>query len=1000
MLAVLGLGFVPLQSAGASPPLDLESEYFHRVWKQEHGLPDNRVYAVLETRDGYLWIATTFGLARFDGRQFTHFNPINTPEMMSDDCLALAEDVAGNLWIGTTMGALRRDPLGRFTLHRITKYQPEDAVHLLATARDGGVWAVVRNELFRLRDTGPDPGVTEVGLATDFATALLELQSGNLLVGTDADLRQVDPSKRRLVGIDNLTAKPGVAIADIHRSADGVVWVAGDGRLLSHASNQWDQVVRPRFGQPAGFSRLASDQDGTLWSTTTNGCVDRLVDGEWTRYKIPGTPENERIYCAYVDREGSLWLGTEYSGLHWIRPKKVRAYTTKDGLVHDNTWTVHETRDGSMWVGTDGGLSRLSPAGQFQNFTQADGLVRDQIRALAEDDAGTLWIGTGLGLSLFSNGQLTTHRFPGDHAANKIRVVTPSREGGVWVGTEHALHRFHAGEWRTFRTEDELSARDVRAILESRSGDVWIGTLGGGLNQFRDGRFRVWKKADGLSSDSVWALHEDDEGALWIGTAQGLNRFKDGKFTVFTTQQGLPSDLVNHILEDDRGNLWISHDRGIYRVSKRELLAVAGGKAPIAECVSFGVEDGLPSNETNGQKSQPAGWRSRGGRLWFPTTKGVVVFNPDDPPDLPQPPRPIIEQVRANGRPVMGTASPTGVDSESRLELAPGSASLLEFDYTAITFVAPDKARFKYRLEGVDTDWIDAGTRRLASYSNLSPGNYRFQVTAANHQGVWHERGHTLAIYLAPYFYQTWTFRGSSLGGVIGLSVIAYRGRLRELRKIHRLQQLAALGEERMRIARDLHDGIGANLTRINSLAEKLGEEAHALPDTVARRLADTTREMAGALRDIIWAASPAEATADGLVARICQQAEVLLNEAGIRCRFDLPDNLPAIPLTAEQRHHFLLAAKEALNNATRHAAATEVRVRARCEGSTLELVIEDNGRSFDPTSVREGNGLRNMRSRMASVGGEFQVESKVGDGTRVCLRLTIGQTATSRSDP
>ncbi|MCZ7635993.1 MAG: hypothetical protein M5U12_08120 [Verrucomicrobia bacterium] len=339
-----------------------------------------------------------------------------------------------------------------------------------------------------------------------------------------------------------------------------------------------------------------------------------------------------------------------------------------------------------------------------------------------------------------------------------------ARAGGVWVGTAVGLQWLHDGQWHKFTTADGLGTNDVRALLEDRTGALWVGTFGGGLSRLRDGAWTTLRTADGLSNDRVWALHEDQDGVLWIGTEYGLNRLERGRFTRFTTASGLPDNLVNQILEDDRGWLWVGHDRGIYRVRRDELNHLAAGRVKNLRCVRYDeTEDGLPI-ETNGQKSQPAGGRMRDGRLWFPTTRGVLVFDPARHREEDTPPVLVIEQVRASGRRVYDNGPPDPQEplqpcsAGLPLHFPPGSARVLEFRYGAVTFGSPEQSRFKFRLLGLDESWTDAGTRRVAYFTDLRPGAYRLQVIAANRHGVWNEEGTSLAFRVQPFLHETWWF--------------------------------------------------------------------------------------------------------------------------------------------------------------------------------------------------------------------------------------------------
>ncbi len=702
-------------------------------------------------------------------------------------------------------------------------------------------------------------------------------------------------------------------------------------------------------------------------------------------------------------------MGTLSSGLWRWQPRRIKSYSVADGLPHENVWTLCEGPDRAIWVGTDGGLSRFAN-GHWESWKTEQGLSRNNIRALAVDREGTVWIGTGEGLNSLRNGKVTRQPIPGDWFEAKIRVILPTRDGALWVAGAAGLHRLSGGERTKFTTAEGLANNDVRALLEDSADRLWIGTFGGGLQCYEHGRFTTYSTTNGLASGFVWALHQDVEGSLWIGTESGLHRLREGRITAYGKAQGLPDNLVNFILEDNLGQFWISHDRGIYRVRRAALDDVAEGRTNTVRCVSYTKADGLPSEETNGQKSYPPACKTRDGRLWFATTKGVVVIDPNLHHEEQTPPPVVIEHFRATGdlvftrdpqeplsferthTPNTGSAragKTSGPAEAKPLHLPPGSGRVIEFAFTANTFVSADRARFKYRLLGLDEEWVEAGARRQALFTNLKPGSYRFQVLAANHHGVWNETGATCAFFIAPFFHETWWFY-FLCGGLTVLAIVSLVAwRLRELHRLHRLERQAAVTTERSRIAQDLHDGLGADLTRLTTLADLASDAPDRASREQLRKLAQSSREATRGLKDLIWMANPANDTLESFLDRLCQKAEDDLRGAHVVCRFDLDPDLPPFPLSLDQRRNLLLVAREALNNVVKHSAASEVRIAARRRDNHLELSIQDNGRGFDSGVVRPGTmGLVGMRGRVENLGGRFQLESAPGTGTRIRINL------------
>jgi signal transduction histidine kinase len=541
-----------------------------------------------------------------------------------------------------------------------------------------------------------------------------------------------------------------------------------------------------------------------------------------------------------------------------------------------------------------------------------------------------------------------------------------------------------------------LGSDEIRAIVEDRAGDLWVGTLGGGLSRFRNGRFTTLTTTNGLSSNEVWALHEHPEGVLWIGTDNGLSRFEAGQITSFTRAQGLPDSLVNSVLADDSGRVWVGHDRGIYAVEMRHLLEVARGRRTRVDALNFDESDGLLSEETNGQKSYPAACKTRDGRLWFPTTRGVAIIDPAKLSLSEAAPLVVIEAVRANGKAVFGAhpqaasgkepppgSTPRGVD----LRLPPGGARVLEFQYTANTFTAPEKARFRYRLIGLDRNWIDAGTRRQAYFANLAPGNYRFEVLAGNHHGVWQEKNSSVAFQLMPFYYQTWWFYAVCGAGVAALGALAIRWRVRELRRIYNLQRTNALNEQRRRIARDIHDELGSSLTHILQLSDPARTSAGKPNgrDQKAERIATIAEEAVDNIGEIVWANNPEYDTLEDLVAYLREYAANCFADTNVHVRCQFPDVVPCRTVSGLFRRHLVLLMKEALHNVAKHADARQVDVRLSLREGTLELAVMDDGRGLPAEgAMRQGNGLTNMRARVDELEGEFLINSEVGKGTKI----------------
>src|SRR6185437_5046863 len=507
-----------------------------------------------------------------------------------------------------------------------------------------------------------------------------------------------------------------------------------------------------------------------------------------------------------------------------------------------------------------------------------------------------------------------------------------------------------------------------------------------------------FQKADGLSSDYVQSLRVDTDGSLWIGTyGSGLDRFKDGKFSKVTTAAGLPNNFICAIEDDGQGNFWISSHNGVARISKKSLNDCADGKSSSIACLTYGEGDGLPSVECSGGL-QPAAGKLADGRICFATSKGLVVVDPSDTKVNQLAPPVVLEEIIVNGRLI----NRGGSSLNSILVIPPGQQRY-EFHFTGLSFVAPEKMQFQYRLLGWEDEWVTAASgKRVAEYSYLPPAHYTFQVRACNSDGVWNPSVASFEMNVLPHFWQTWWFDlvTSAIGVALVAGVVWYFSRRRLRRKLEDIQRQQAIERERTRIAKDIHDHLGANLTRISLLSQSAQGELQNTTQAAAQleRIYDTSRELTRSMDEIVWAVNPQHDTLDSLASYLDNFAQEYLVSLHIRCRLEMPLHLPHWPITAESRHNIFLAFKEALHNLVKHSGTTEVSVSLTTEEETVTLILSDNGRGFDPAAVTSrpgrGNGLKNMGQRLEKLGGHCTVHSRPGAGTEIRFRLNIAAEA------
>jgi diguanylate cyclase (GGDEF)-like protein len=783
LLASLGL---PARHALALDPAKLLSQYTHQAWKAEEGLPQSYVKAIAQTKDGYLWLGTEGGLARFDGVRFAVFDERNAPALRGSDILALCATSDGSLWIGLRGGGAVRYSSGAFTGYTAREGLPSDVVRSLYEDSSGRLWIGTDGGavLFRGgRFVAAYPNVP--GREPDTVMAIAE-SGGDLWFATyGAGLRRLHQGV--VTTFDHTRGLSSDLVRCLYADRDGGLWIGtrggGFGKLRAdrftpyslHAGN-WATI---------GTGGIKRDRDGNLWIGTVGGGLLRLQAGERiAAYTKSDGLASDVVDCVFEDREGILWIGTEGEGLHSLKDGKVTTFGLAEGLSGNDLFPIFEDRARTLWLGSRGGGLNALRDGRISAYTKRQGLSSDVVKSLAEDREGNLWIGTdGGGLDRLRDGRFRHYGTGEGLSDDRVIALLCDRQNNLWIGTYGGgLNLLRDGKISVFGTRDGMSSAAVLSLTEDREGTLWIGTDGGGLNHLRAGAFTVLSTKDGLVNDVVQAVHEDAQGVLWIGTAGGLSRLQNGRFTSYTWRTGLLDDSIYQILEDEQNNLWMSCNKGIFRVAKAELNDVAEGRAQNVHSSSFGTADGMKSSECNGS-SQPAGWKAHDGALWFPTTEGAVRIDPLHLPSNPLPPPVSIEDVLINRHRYPSSAS---------LSAPPGGGEI-EIHYAALSMLDPKKVLFRYRLRGFDSSWIEAGVRRVAYYTNTPPGRYRFEVIACNNDGVWNEAGAGIDVYLQPHFYQTYWFLGLCVLAAVVAGVVVHKFRVRTLtRRKHELTRLVA----------------------------------------------------------------------------------------------------------------------------------------------------------------------------------------------------------------
>jgi len=970
------------------------SPYIVDSWNNEDGLPDGEVISVIQARDGYFWLGTLHGLVRFDGSHFAIFDENNLPGLGSDRIVRLFEDSHTNLWIGTDTAGVVRLHDGQVKNFNIGGGGHEGRLTSVGEDASGGVWLYTADARLGRYQNGKME-VLDFHIATPAIARMIAAEkSGPLWIdeyeagGTSGlfSFRTENFHPPTLVVDQSIPAQRSDFIL---AGVNGGTWRLIDGRVQKWNSNQLEKDLGPYpWANTNAVTSALEDNDGNLIVGTLGaGVFWYEADGKFRQISQAQGLSSDYVLSLCLDRGGNLWVGTDGEGLNRIKRKVFSVPTELRPLPAQS---ISADQHGGLWAAfTAHGVSfwNTNPA---QNYAVSP---QQSASTVLVDHRQHVWVGT-LDEGLF--GFQANHFVPAPGAeilGHQIFALFEDHIGQLWAGTQNGLARWNGQDWKLFTTQDGLSGNAVRAIAEDADGNLWVGTENQGLNFFQGGKFISYQAGENaLPGNDISCLYADDDGTLWMGTfGHGLARFRNGKWTRYSTATGLASNSIGYLIEDEAGFLWIGSNAGLMRVQKKSLDTVADGAADFISCRTYGKADGLPTRECS-SGSQPAACRTSDGRLFFPTTKGVVSVNPAELKPNLQPPLIMIESVRVDGREQKTNRLSS---SWSQAVVIPPGHEQLEIDYTALNFSAPDAVRFKYRLEGRDTAWTEARAERVANYSNLLPGHYQFHVVAFNEDGVPNETGGVLDITVQPQFWQTWWFRAAGVLCVAGIviGVVRYISTQKLRREVQLHKQHEALEHERARIARDLHDQLGANLTQVALLGEMAEADRH-LPGEIelhAQQISHTARETTRSLDEIVWAVNPANDTLEGLANYACKYAQEYLALAGLRYRADVPTHLPATEIPPEVRHNVFLAFKESVNNVVKHAQASEAWIRLRLAPEKFILEIEDNGRGLggvDPKAAQLRNGMRNMRRRMADIGGEFSISPGTSGGTMV--RLTV----------
>ena len=978
-----------------------DAQYQIDSWTTENGLPQNIVSNVCQTGPGYLWLATLDGLVRFDGARFVVFDRNNTPGIKGNRFTSIF-CTADGFWASTEASGVTRYHRGEFTTYTTGQGLPSDEVLGITGDNAGRFWVLAQHSIVEWR-------------ANESRFAVLRSEPSSYtnasprfgFWGVDGDeLRLFVHGRTERHRLPSDLGGPNRTITGAAWDLNGNFWLASlNGAIMQLNHGRWNRAGHvthkvPLDAEHAGLLSTYRDSRGHDWEI---GMEYQPGVGlkPYLRVVSSGRVLNLPFNSFFEDREGSAWVATGGQGLYHIRKQTIRTLSTEDGLPSSNIYPIFQDQTGAIWVGTWGGGIARYVEGRFTTFSEKNGLTSGVITSIYMDHQGVLWVGTQAG-RLFRMRDLQFEQVRpsilGEHTV--VRTIHEDSDGVLWFGTDQGLLSLKDGIWRLATIKDGLAADNVDVIVDSRAaGGLWVGSYGG-LTLIRNGHFTRWTESNGLPSNTIRSLYEDSEGVLWIGTYDGgLARFQNGKFTRYTMRDGLFSNGVFQILEDSNGYFWMSCNRGIFRVLKRQLTEFAMGKRGAIDSIAYGKSDGMLSEECNGGVS-PAGIRARDGKLWFPTQNGVAIIGPDLVTTNPTPPPVVIESV--------------GIDNETQrltgeIRIASGKENL-EIRYTALSLINSERSRFRYKLEGLDRDWVEAGTRRVAYYSHLPPGHYIFHVTAANSDGLWNNDGQRFPIMVLPPFYRTWWFITAALLATAGVVVLAWRYRVAQLKHANELQHafarelITSQERERKRIAAELHDSLGHHLVVIKNLALLSLDEIRDQPSQPRiEEICDEAAQALSEVREISYNLRPYQLGRIGLTKAI----EAVVKRAAAATTIVFHADIDSIDsvLNADSEIIFYRIVQECLNNVVKHSQATVTYVVVRSLATRLMLSVQDNGKGFTPDgTIRKdgaqgGFGLVGIAERAQLLGGKMSTRSSPGQGTTIAVEIPSLRTINENYD-
>jgi len=986
--AALTFGLLPcflVYGSYAAAENQSEEDYYVQSWQMDEGLLGNQVNDVLQDRRGFIWLATIGGLDRFDGVTFKPFISPLIARGVARNIRALAETADSTLLILPAVGGVAQLKDGRFSPHPIGEGLVGEQFQTLFVDRGGAVWlGTYSGRVRRWQDGKTTDLIATNGLSGNTMVSFAMDDEGEVWIARGGFLGCYRDGKLLTNFNDNLDSTPNIVVTS---SRSGGIWICNSTQLSKMDGGQFSIISTnlPWVVLGGGVRKMFEDNSHTLWIGTSTHGLFRFEEGKFASVET----SQSQITSIMEDTEGDIWAATAGGGINRLRQRLFHLYNTSSGLLEDISSAVSADAQGNVWLANrGGGVARISD-GKVSALRLQAGQHKFIADSVCADDQGFLWASEGT-LYRFPRAnpdevQSVSNRLTGN--ITRIHVLFKSLKGDIWTGSDsNLLGYFRGGMPQDYVLEDKFPGNRPRAITEDAQGKIWIGTEDGQLVQLADGKFTLFTQKDGLPDAPIRSLCADTDGSVWIGTAgSGIVLWRNGKFTHISTADGLPNDYIAELVGDDAGRLWCGARGGIFHVAKSDLVAFADGNIPKVTGITFSKSEGLTGISCFGT-SQPMAAKTSGGHLWFTTQQGVLTVDSAALKSNSRPPPVFIDELLVNDH-QLNITDPMRV---------PPLCSKIEFRFSVLSYTAPEKVRIRYKLDDVDSDWVEIVNQRNAVYSALRPGTYQMHLKACSSDGVWNETGASLAFEVQPAWWQSWWFQGSMLVvfATVSAAAIRFWSQRRLKLKLERLEHQQALAKERSRIARDLHDDLGATVTQVGLMLEELRaaplstEEIKQQSDIISGRVLNLARD----LDAVVWSVNPGNDSLSELFAYLGQSFLEYFRHSPIRPRLEVMEAVPDYALAPEVRHHLFLVVKEAVHNVIKHSQATEVILSLNVVEGSLEIRIEDNGRGFSPDVIAKSkrHGFPNMRARVQQLGGKLEVSSEPGKKTSI--RIWIRQ--------